>query len=680
MMHALRQPKGQVQIPGEAKRPFTIRPPSGVFAVSPHHPRKSAKMTVSRAILAAAAIAGVFSATARAADAPVTVSDQGAAFALSNGIITATISKRSGNLTSLLYNKTEILSGGNHDGGYWSHAATSAQMLQRITIDPKTNDGARGEVSIKGISGGNRMGSGPGGSTIADIEIRYTLARGDSGLYTYCIFDHPADYAATAIGEARFCAKLNDDVFDWMTIDANRNMKMITAYDWNHGTVMNMKEARKMNSGIYKGQVEHKYDYSASQFDTLAWGWSSTQKRIGFWFINPTIEYLSGGATKMELSAHRDSTFGTNLDAPAPPALLNYWRGSHYGGSSCVIAKGEKWNKVIGPFLLFCNTGPTPDAAWKEALARSAQESKAWPYDWVNGVDYPHKDQRSTVSGQLILSDPQAPSARLPNLLVGVAAPDYTVAGARGGNATIDWQLDAKHYQFWTRGDEEGHFSIPNVRSGTYALHAIADGVLGEFSQANIVVTAGKPLDLARLQWKPVRYGRQLWEIGIADRTAREFLHGDHFWQWGLYNQYPSDFPNDVNFIIGKSDFHKDWNYCQCPRADRPDGTTWTISFDLPEAVSGKATLRIALAAVSARRIDVTINDKPSGSVGPLQDTATIRRDGIRGYWSERDVTFDAALMKAGANVLKLTIPPGNPMSGVEYDYLRLELQGEHRK
>ena len=52
-----------------------------------------------------------------------------------------------------------------------------------------------------------------------------------------------------------------------MTVDANRNMKMITTYDWDHGTVMNMKEARRMNSGHYKGQVEHKYDYSANQFD-----------------------------------------------------------------------------------------------------------------------------------------------------------------------------------------------------------------------------------------------------------------------------------------------------------------------------------------------------------------------------------------------------------------------------
>jgi rhamnogalacturonan endolyase len=124
-------------------------------------------------------------------------------------------------------------------------------------------------------------------------------------------------------------------VFDWMTVDANRNMKMITAYDWDHGTVMNMKEARRMNSGIYNGQVEHKYDYSANQFETLAWGWSSTAKHVGFWFVNPSDEYLSGGPTKYELSAHRDATFGNDPNAPAPPCLLNYWRGSHYGGSEC---------------------------------------------------------------------------------------------------------------------------------------------------------------------------------------------------------------------------------------------------------------------------------------------------------------------------------------------------------
>jgi rhamnogalacturonan endolyase len=461
-----------------------------------------------------------------------------------------------------------------------------------------------------------------------------------------------------------------------MTVDPNRNMKMITAYDWDHGTVMNMKEARRMNSGDYKGQVEHKYDYSAVQFDTLAWGWSSTTKQIGLWFINPTIEYLSGGATKLELSAHRDATFGNDPNAPAPPCLLNYWRGSHYGGSSCVVAQGEHWTKVIGPFLIYCNAGATPEAVYHDALVRSASETKAWPFDWVNGVDYPHAGQRATITGQIVLNDPAEPHANMSHLLVGLAAPDYPVPGRRG-ESTVDWQLDAKHYEFWARGDERGRFNIPAVRPGKYTLHAIATGVLGEYAKTDVQIDAGKSIDLGKLEWKPVRFGRQLWDIGVPDRTAGEFLHGDHYWQWGLYLEYPKDFPSDVNFVIGKSDFHKDWNYCQCPRADRPEGTTWSVTFDLPDAPQGKATLRLAFAATSARSITVTMNDQPAGQVGSLIDTAAIRRDADRGYWYERDVVFDASLMKKGTNVLKLTIPPGNAMNGIEYDYVRLELAGK---
>ncbi len=290
----------------------------------------------------------------------VSISENESSFILDNGIVTARVSKRTGDLMSLKYESLEMLDTSEGRGfGYWSHDTSRGDRTTRITIDPKSNGGERGEVSVKGVSNGRPMGSGPGGSVIADIEIRYALGRGDSGVYTYSIFTHPTNCPGTSFGEARFCAKLNDDVFDWLTVDANRNMKLITAYDWNHGTVMNMKEARRMNTGIYKGQVEHKYDYSANQFDTLAWGWSSSEKHVGIWFINPTTEYLSGGPTKVELSAHRDATFNTNaLNAPAPPCLLNYWRSSHYGGSICSIAAGEEWTKVIGPFLIYCNSGP----------------------------------------------------------------------------------------------------------------------------------------------------------------------------------------------------------------------------------------------------------------------------------------------------------------------------------
>lgn len=691
------------------------------------------------------ALALLFPALLRAEPAsPVSVSETSGFYTLDNGILTAKISKKSGNMVSLTYKKLEMLDAkSGRPVAYWSHDASRGQVTSRITINPKTNGGERGEVSVMGNSAGNPMGGGPGGSVIADIEIRYALGRGDSGVYTYCIFSHPTNYPATSIGEARFCLKLNDSIFDWMTVDANRNMKMISAYDWNHGTPMNGKEMRLMNSGILKGQVEHKYDYSANQFDVRAWGWSSTGKHVGIWLVNPSVEYLSGGPTKFELSSHRDATFNTNApNAPAPPTLLNYWRSSHYGGSICNIAQTDAWTKVVGPFLIYCNSANSPDALWQNALKQADQESQAWPFDWVQGVDYPHKKQRGNVTGKIILDDPPTVGSKLNNLLVGLTAPDYEpanisrpqnsgrTAGRSGGDGgfglagggddeaamtnlnnsviistnldvpatrnptnrpsrggrlprIVDWQIDAKNYQFWTRAHDNGTFSIPNVRPGRYTLHAIADGVLGELTVTNVDVRSGEKLALGDIRWQPVRYGRQIWDIGIPNRKGSEFFKGDEYFRWGWYLQYPKLFPLDVNFVIGQSDFRKDWFFEQVPYntrsnnvtgTGRGDATTWAVIFNLTNAPHGKATLRLALCGIGTRTLWVDMNRTNIATFNNLAYNATVNRDGIGGVWSERNVTFDAAAMKAGTNTLELTIPAGSLTSGIIYDYLRLEL------
>ena len=54
--------------------------------------------------------------------------------------------------------------------------------------------------------------------------------------------------------------------------------------------------------------------------------------------------------------------------------------------------------------------------------------------------------------------------------------------------------------------------------------------------------------------------------------------------------------------------------------------------------------------------------------------SSTINRDAVQGNWFERDVSFDASMMRAGENTLTLSIPGGNATNGVEYDYVRLEL------
>jgi rhamnogalacturonan endolyase len=289
------------------------------------------------------------------------------------------------------------------------------------------------------------------------------------------------------------------------------------------------------------------------------------------------------------------------------------------------------------------------------------------------------------------------------NLLVGLAYPDsQSGSSGRFGGMPLAWQNDAKHYEFWVRGNSDGSFSIPNVRPGTYELHAIADGILGEFSQRDIVTKnndmnptqspgsslpgnapPGPTVNLGPLTWHPVRFGRQLWDIGIPNRDGSEFLKGDDYFHWGMYLLYAQLFPHDVDYTIGKSDYRKDWYFEQVPHATSDNGTgrstgratPWTIRFTLPQNLHGRAILRLAIAGVGARSISVAVNGRPAGVISGLMYNATINRDGIGGAWVERDLAFDASLLHPGPNAMTLTIPAGGLTSGVIYDYLRLELQ-----
>jgi rhamnogalacturonan endolyase len=688
---------------------------------------------------------------AAAAAVPVSVTDNGQTWTLDNGIVKAIIDKRNGDMNSLFYKGIDTMGHDQGESGYWeqdpSAAAAAGGLTNSITIDPAKNGGERAEVSVKGVTGGRIQltPNAPGGGTFCDMEIRYAMGRGESGVYVYAIYTHPASYRAGGVGsESRYITKINQN-FNWISVDADRNMLQCAPTDWGNGVVVHAKEQRIMDTGPYKNSVEHKYSYAGVQYQTHAYGWSSTKDHVGIWFINPTIEYLSGGPTKLELDCH----FGDN-DNP-DPIILDYWEGGHYdGGSTVRIAAGEEWNRVVGPIFIYVNSltnpklpsqsdldslaatagNPTVPPAWtdnanalfQDAIAQAKKETAQWPYSWVNGVDYPHKDQRGTVTGQLVLNDPQAATTKLPHLTVGLAHPD--------SDNGPDGIHDAKYYQFWNDGTEDGKFTVLNVRPGNYTLHAFADGVLGEYAQAGITVEAGKTLDLGKLDWQPVRFGRQLWEIGYPDRTGGKFFKGDgnNYWLWGWNLRYALLFPNDITYTIGKSDYHKDWFFEQVPHATNLSfvnpaakdpanqkfgwvksesleqypqsnthgpwavygtgrATTWTIKFNLDQAVTGTAALRVALSGVNAiSQLPVTLNGQSVGAIGGggspqnarLQNTNTIRYNSDKGLWQQRVLRFDAALLKPGENIMTLTVPGGDLQSGVVYDYLRLELDQSH--
>lgn len=216
----------------------------------------------------------------------------------------------------------------------------------------------------------------------------------------------------------------------------------------------------------------------------------------------------------------------------------------------------------------------------------------------------------------------------------------------------------------------------------------MADGVLGEFVVPDIKINAANDIELNELVWKPLRYGEQLWDIGIPNRTATEFFMADNFRDTEISYKYAELFPDDITYVIGESDFRKDWFFQHVPHNEDPEAksrpffgasspgraTPYTIIFNLDEKPQGTAVLRFAICGTGARSLDVTVNGKNAGSLRNLPGDGVITRHGIQGIWYERKIEFDASMMNKGRNELILTIPAGNVNNGLVYDYIRMEI------
>lgn len=594
---------------------------------------------------------------------PVAVTETNEVYTLDNGIIVAVISKRSGDLISMTYNGMEMLElrSGGHSGGYWSHDVTGAsEIIPRISIDPAENDGAFAEVSIRGISGGNLMGHGPGtppeGDLEVDIDIRWAIERGQPGLYTYSAFEHPAEYGDGTMAEARIAIKLMED-FDHIHADDARSGRYPL-----------------LNEGI------DKYVYVALQAEERAFGWTSSEHNLGWFLLNPSAEYLSGGPTKAEFLVH-----GTH------PTVLSYWKSSHYYGANVTTQEGEHWARVIGPLMFYVNEGPDHESMVADARARLAEEEARWPYDWVDASGYTPPEERSTISGQIALHD-AGQTTYSGSLHVGLTQTPYQVPTPDGQMRDIEWQNDGKFYQFWTVStDPSGAFTIPNVPPGTYTLHAFADDVLGEFMQTNVTVTESTEINLGTLNWTPVRFGEEVWSIGRADRSAEEFAFGSRYFEPGIQLQFNAAFPEGVTYDVATST-PDDWFFAHFPTPHtgedyeiRPfvgivgdgDATPYTIQFTLEEAPDGIATLRMAFTSTTNRELQISVNGTPLDPITFNVLDAALMRHQMYGRWFEKRVSFDASLLQAGENEITLTIPAGQINASVIYDYLRLELDGE---
>ena len=485
-------------------------------------------------------------------------------------------------------------------------------------------------------------------------ETHWVLPRGTSGVYAYSIYRHGKGMPAAFIDQTRFVIKgvPGTKLFTNHVVDDRRKGPFPTG-----------KVAETVQDATVRfedGSVYTKYDLTAFNCDDQLHGMAGSG--VGIWTIWPSREFLNGGPLRQDLTVHEENV------------LLAMFQSVHFGAGQVSVADDEEWSKCYGPVFFYVNTGESVDAMFDDAKRRAADERAGWPFAWLKNQDY--AIERSRVTGRVQMSD------------------DTSTAGAwailsPSSDGDLDWALSAKGYQFWTKLDADGRFEIDKVRPGRYTLAVSGADQFVDFKKTDIEVKPNSATDLGTLTWTPIAHGKKLWQIGIADRSTREFRDGDNPRNYDTFKNYFKAFPSDVTFTIGASREKEDWNYAQWAWFNSKP--YWTIRFDIGNDVSraGKATLTLGIAAAQPAG-DVIINVN-----GTEVARFSLKKSGAAAYRSASQdsaynlklVEFDASLLKPGNNELTLgqskmiAIPTGEelkkakrPAGAIMYDAIRLEV------
>jgi rhamnogalacturonan endolyase len=573
--------------------------------------------------------------------APVTFKDAGAEAVLDNGVIAVTLTKARAAVKSIRYRGHEMV----RDGYYSMDGGANYRQPAGCVFEVVKNTPELVLVKMTRVWKDEPQAF--------DIDIYYALRRGDSGVYTYATLRHDARHPATGYGEWRMVWKLDQDLLEKICVDDKRHFEMQKSTDKTEPTPI--KEITRILSGVRAGQLDCKYDYSASYYDLGCWGHASDRNKIGAFMVLGSKEFFNDGPTKQDLNA----AYGINHI---------HFGMNHFNGSNVKLEAGEVWSKTYGPFLLYVNSGENAKACWDDAKARVVREHAEWPYAWVESPDYPKADGRGEVRGKIAFTDALRPGVSSAGAWVGLAAPDA------GGN----WQFESERYQFWTKVGADGSFTIPHVRPGTYTLYAFGTGAVGEFARSGVVVEAGGKVDLGELTWEVPHAGRSIaWEIGVPDRTAREFRGGDDYWHGYLWETFDEILPNPLVFTVGSSDPAKVWNYAQTRYGERGVPHPWEVRFDLASEPAAGGVLTFAIASAQRANVTVNLNGTPLKDLVPtVQGGNALLRLSIHAKYCVERIEVPPGVLKAGPNVLKLTLKNTRDTDAhVMYDYLNLELK-----
>ncbi|WVQ75336.1 hypothetical protein IAR50_004953 [Cryptococcus sp. DSM 104548] len=423
---------------------------------------------------------------------------------------------------------------------------------------------------------------------------------------------------------------------------------------------------------------------------------STNGSTLGLWTVFNNLEGYTGGPMRSDL------VVDTNI--------YNYYASNHHGASTMNITSG--FDRIFGPTFIYLNKGGDLQSLYADAKSYSNSSFAADFYDDVTDLipGYAPSSQRGDFYAQITLPD---------------NATNAKVVLAQNG---VDFQdnVDFSVGQYWANISSNGTVTVPRVKAGTYRVTVYAEGVFGQFEQDDVVVSAGdgdgEPF---KIEWSGKSHGIELWRIGVPDKTAGEFRHGfardnnhsshqeEYRQYWGAWD-FPNDFPNGVNYTIGRSDPAQDWNYVHYsiyggtytrPEYVVENVNVWTVNWtpDGDLNVTGKTaglTIQLASARTASGNLDlpeptsnysnidytvrVNDNDPLVWTINYNQSSSCADRSGIACYTLDHLFTFPGDWLNSNTNnVFKFELPYNasggdvnfrNHSVAVQYDAIRLEL------
>ncbi|KAF8606877.1 galactose mutarotase-like protein [Ceratobasidium sp. AG-I] len=623
----------------------------------------------------------------------LTVTETSTAIQLSNDKLSASMAKSSGVVTTISLNGQNLIGTGR--GLYLDCSCTPAGFYTPGTSSP----------IVTSFSGNDSSGVAWGGFMLQDtypttgqmFQQYWFLRDGETGLHS---FSRAAYHNSTTpflrdFREFRTLFRPTSKLWTHMSTN-QRHWAPLPSAEAIANQVVVQDATWYLGNTTTDPYVQQEADYFTKYSFADSW---RDHKAHGLYADGSTSNGTNYGAW-LVMNA-RDTYFGgpIHTDLTVDGITYNYIISNHHGDGTPNITNG--FDRTFGPFYYYFNSG---NNASLQSLRDDAERyaNPEWNAAFYDSIashvpNYVTTSHRGTFSLKV-------------NIPVG--AKNTIAILSQNGVDPQDNAEDISAYQYWGNVSRSGRLNIPRVKEGIYRLTIYADGIFGQYEEDNIVISAGKT-NQHSVKWTPESSGSEIWRVGTPDKTAGEFRHGfagdpshplhpeEYRIYWGQWD-FPTDFPNGVNYTVGVSDASKDWNYVHWSvfgpsytrsTAVKTNMNNWTINFEhtapIPTNATGTLTIQLAGAKSSSTNTDIVppgsnskftlqaiMNDQTPLNFDILwyQSGNCAVRSGVSCYNLAKKLPFSGSWLKQGWNKLVLSLPYNKGAVYVQYDAIRLEL------